>query len=115
MSGHQHDLTGTPVSEEHVASELGFSSVHELRRWQTEQGTKVVELEYELTVARGDADRFKWVGERMLAVLTRLEALLKHGQVDEETRRKALLAIAVVSGRGVDWNHEVTDWFISPG
>ena len=33
MSGRQHDMEGTVVSESHVANDLGFSSAEDFRAW----------------------------------------------------------------------------------
>lgn len=108
------DMHGTPVSEAEVAAGLGFTNVHELRRWQTDLGHRVSELEAKVREVQGDADRFKWEGQRMQLVLEECTPVLR-GLKHEEWRYldavpKLLLAISVVCGKGVDWNNELDDW-----
>lgn len=106
------DMEGVPVSEEAVAADLGFASVHDMRRWNTELGVKVSELEAKLREVQGDADRFKWHGQRMQKVLEMASEYLRcYGNcVPPCSKEKLMLAIAVVCGKGVDWNHELDDW-----
>ena len=108
------NLEGKVVSEEEVATDLGFVNVTELRRWQTDLGTKVMELEHQLSQVQGDADRFKWHGRRMVVVFEKLdEALwgLQQGiPIPADTLAKLRLAMAVVCGQGVDWDHVLKDW-----
>lgn len=101
------DLEGTVVSEGHVAESLGFADVSEMRRWETKQGQRVAELERKLSEKEQDADRFRWEGLRMLAVLERVKDHLTQGV---HPREHVLLAIEVVAGRGVDWDGVLKDW-----
>lgn len=118
MSGRLHDMEGTPVSEEEVAKGLGFNSVEELRRWDTELGRKNAELEYALSLAKQEAERFRWHGRRMQTVLEKVAPVLEGLEMgDEEYTKKLLLAINVVSGKKVsqlaetvDWEHILKDW-----
>ena len=103
------DLEGKVVSEEEAAKGLGFADVTEFRRWQTDLGTKVSELEYALKQAEREIRGFQWHGLRMQRVLERLRDLLKSGQ--SIPVNDALLAIGVVCGGAVDWDNEVTDWY----
>ena len=117
---HGGDLQGTPVSEAEVAADLGFASVHELRRWQTDLGFKVKELEHQLHLTEGDRDRFQWHGRRMDVIFTRCEELInkiKAGETPEPALLdKLLLAISVVCGRGaVDWDNVLEDWLPKRG
>jgi hypothetical protein len=107
------DLVGKPVSEEEVAKGLGFSSVDELRRWDTEMGQKVSDLEYKLSQANSDKENFKWTGLRMMKVLEMVEPLL--AQMNEsylppkpEITEK-LKAVRVVLGKEVDWGNTL-EW-----
>lgn len=59
------DLVGRPASEEEVAKGLGFNSVEEFRRWDTETGKKAAEAEHAARQAKDEADRFRWHGRRM--------------------------------------------------
>lgn len=108
--GHGGDMQGTPVSEEHVALALGFKDVHEMRRWDTEQGQKVFELENKLHSAECDAQRFQWHGKRMMLVLEKVkEHLLGNTEL---TKEQLILAIGVVTGKAVDWGNTLRslDW-----
>lgn len=96
------DIKGTPVSEEEVAADLGFKDVHDLRRWRTEQGRKVWELEALLREATRDRDEFRWHVRRMRTVLEKIEPTL--------TDPLLRLAVGVVLGGAVDWKNELKDW-----
>jgi hypothetical protein len=98
-----YDFEGTPVSEEEAAASLGFSSVPEFRRWRTEQGQRVWELEVKLREAELDRDEFRWHVRRMTAVLGRVEPTL--------TDPLLRLVVGVVLGRDVDWKHQLKDWW----
>jgi len=110
------DLNGQVVSEEEVALDLGFTDVYEFRRWQTDQGYEIMNLQERLLTARSDANHFRWHGQRMLAVLERagvvLERVGRMGMVgvDPPQLQKLLLAIKVVCGHGVDWDNVLDDW-----
>jgi len=118
MKDHKNYMEGVPVSEEEVAKGLGFNSVEELRRWDTELGRKNGELEYALSQAKQEAERFRWHGRRMQAVLEQVAPVLEGLEMgDEELTKKLLLAINVVSGKQVsklaetvDWKHVLKDW-----
>jgi NO-binding membrane sensor protein with MHYT domain len=57
---------------------------------------------------------------RMQAVLERVKPLLERVEAgnlpveNQSTLRKMILASEVVCGRGVDWNHELKDWWPAP-
>lgn len=105
--GHGGDMIGTPVSEEEVALGLGFNNVHEMRRWDTEQGHKIFELENKLRTTESDAKNFQWHGKRMMLVLEKVkEHLMGEGDLSEAD---LILAIGVVTGKEVDWGHKL-DW-----
>jgi hypothetical protein len=97
------DLEGRPVSEEEAAVGLGFADVREFRRWQTEQGQRVAELENRLRGAERDRDCFLWHVKRMRTVLGKIEPTL--------TNPLFRLAVGVVCGRAVDWKNELDDWW----
>lgn len=107
------DLVGKPVSEEEVAKHLGFSNVDELRRWDTEMGQKVGNLERKLYERNNDAENFKWTGLRMMKVLELVEPLLQGlkgmGLPPEEELNKVLKAVRVVLGKEVDWGNTL-EW-----
>jgi len=110
------DLQGKVVSEEEVAADLGFANVHDLRRWSTDLGSKVLKLEHELKTAIDERDRFQWIGRhRMMPVFEKLDEILKAMQEgtipDAPTLAKLRLAIGVVCGKEVDWDHILKDWF----
>ena len=112
--GHAGDLEGKVVSEEEVATDLGFKDILEFRRWQTDQGYKIAELEHELRITKDDARNFRYAGMRMQKVLEKIEPVLiklegENIQTDPPLS-KLLLAIGVVCGRGVDWDHVLKDW-----
>jgi len=118
MKDHKNYMEGVPVSEEEVAKGLGFNSVEELRRWDTELGRKNADLEYALSQAKNEAERFRWHGRRMQVVLEQVAPVLEGLEMgDEEFTKKLLLAINVVSGKQVsklaetvDWKHILKDW-----
>lgn len=111
-------MVGRPVTEEEVAKHLGFNSVEELRRWDTETGRKNAELEYALSQAKQEAERFRWHGRRMQVILEQVAPVLEGLEIgDEEYTKKLLLAINVVCGKQVsklaetvDWKHILKDW-----
>lgn len=122
------DIEGVVVSEEEVAKHLGFHTVEEYRRWNTELGKKAADLEYALLQAQQEAKRFRWHGKRMQAILEKITPVLE-GILDdpggwpaspyanEEYIKKLLLAINVVCGKQVskqaetvDWDHVLKDW-----
>ena len=109
------DMEGKVVSEEEVAAGLGFKDVFDFRRWQTDLGHKVTELEYELRKSKDDGKTFRWHGMRMLVVLEKIKPVLIDLQNQKtpspETINKLLLATEVVCGRGVDWDHVLEDWW----
>ena len=100
-------MEGIPVSEEHVAGGLGFASVQEFRRWNTEQGREIGELKHSVKQAQEEADRFQWHVKRMMLVLEKCKEHIWHGFHERE---KLLTAINVVNGTGVDWHHIASDW-----
>lgn len=106
-------MQGKQVSEEEAATGLGFSNVIEFRRWQTEQGYRISELEHEVRQAKNDASNFRWHGRRMEVMLEKAEEFLK--KLDpahpEHAAADLLLAIGVVTGKSVDWGHVVDHWF----
>lgn len=105
--GHGGDMVGKPVSEEEVALALGFKDVNEMRRWDTEQGQKVFELENKLRTSESDARNFQWHGRRMMLVLEKVkEHLMGEGNLSEA---ELVLAIGVVTGKEVDWDNKL-DW-----
>jgi len=118
MKDHKNYMEGVVVSEEEVAKHLGFNSVEELRRWDTELGKKASELEYALSCAKQEAERFRWHGRRMQAILEQVAPVLEGLEMgDEEHTKKLLLAINVVCGKKVsqladtvDWGHILKDW-----
>jgi hypothetical protein len=103
------DLVGKEVTEAEVAAGLGFGSVFDLRRWETEQGQALARAEEELRRAKNDADSFKWHGERMQRVLEKLKEHLPDTPENAEMR----LAIGVVLGKDVDWGKKLT-WLCPP-
>ena len=110
-----HDFEGKVVSEEEAAISLGFANVFEMRRWQTEMGHEVAELKTKLRHAEIDRDNFKWHLKRQQVVLEKCEEYFNKLQENEAFNNEAVsklrLAIAVVAGQGVDWNHILKDWF----
>jgi hypothetical protein len=118
MKDYQNYMEGVVVSEEETAKHLGFNSVEELRRWDTETGRKAADLEYALSQAKQEAECFRWHGRRMQAILEQVAPVLEGLEMgDEEHRNKLLLAINVVCGKQVsklaetvDWKHILKDW-----
>lgn len=109
-----HDLTGTPVDEAEVAGDLGFADVHEFRRWQTELGGKVADLEHKLRSAINERDNYRWHGRRMQVVLEKIrESLITPGRPlhSDPLPSDLVLAIGVVLGKEVDWENRLKDWF----
>ncbi len=104
----KHDMVGTPVTEAEVAADLGFADVFEMRRWDTEMGQKVAELERQLRIAESDRDNFRWHGKRMQVVL---ERLAESGLVTDPDLK---LAIGVVLNKEVDWQQRLKGWFDEP-
>lgn len=107
-----NDIEGTPVSEEEVAKGLGFANVFELRRWQTDAGHKLMDAEAKLREVEGDRDRFLWHGKRQMKLLERIDGMLAELQQGKQPTEldKFRLAIAVVTGKGVDWDNILKDW-----
>ncbi len=105
------DIIGTEVTEAEVAIDLGFADVHEMRRWETEMGQKVADLEEKLRTTESDRDNFRWHGKRMQVVLERIEEFVdESGSLDPDLS----LAIGVVLGKVVDWEHRLKGWFDAP-
>lgn len=100
------DFEGTPVTEEHVAHELGFNNIYEYRRFQTKYGQQVFELERQLKAALREQDDFQRTVKRMCIVLEKLKEVL----TPDSTFWKEVLAIEVVLGQGVDWDKDLKDW-----
>lgn len=93
-------MEGVPISEEEVAKKLGFSSVTEFRRWNTDLSRKVQDLEYELYKAKNEIERFQWVGQRYDKMLE-----ITHNRLEEIGQNEELcLAIRIVRGKEPDWN-----------
>jgi hypothetical protein len=107
LSDKSYDIRGKPISEEEVAADLGFKDVHDLRRWSTEQGRKILDLEYALRTAEGERDRFRWHMRRMMVVLRKIRPIM--------TDPELFLAIGVVCGESVDWKNELKDWWEEGG
>ncbi len=105
LIGRPNDMIGTPVTEAEVATDLGFADVFEMRRWQTECGQKVADLEQKLRTAESDRDNFRWHSRRMQVVLERL------AESDLVTDPDLKLAIGMVLNKEVDWNHKLKGWF----
>jgi hypothetical protein len=109
-----HDFEGKLVSEEEAAISLGFVDVFEMRRWYTEKGQEVSDLKTKLRHTEGDRDNFKYHLKRQQVVLEKCAEYFNKLQENEafnnEFVSKLRLAIAVVSGKGVDWNHILKDW-----
>ena len=105
------DIQGRIVSEEEVAGQLGFANVFEFRRWQTDIGNKLSEAERALYNSKQDAETFRWHGRRMQAVLEMIDDHLQNGTA-VENKDRILLAIGVVCGSAVDWDHVLDrSWF----
>ncbi len=100
-----HELIGRPVSEDEVATDLGFADVIEMRRWETEMGQKLADLERKIRDIENERDRFLWHGTRMQVVL---EKIAESIEVNDPDIR---LAIGVVLGKEVDWKHRLKGWF----
>ncbi len=98
-------IQGEIVSESEVAADLGFADVFEMRRWQTEMGHKVADLEHELRQAINERDRFRWNLRRTIVVLEKII------EADPPLSDDLKLGMSVVIGRGVDWDHRLKDWF----
>ncbi len=66
---------------------------------------------------QGDADRFKWHGMRQEKILRKIDEMLEVLQLTAPSQmlNKCRLAISVVVGDGVDWNHELGDWLKDGG
>lgn len=109
-----YNIRGEVVSEAEAATGLGFKDVTEFRRWDTEMGHKVGELEYALKQARDERDRFQSTGRKMMAMLEKVDAVLEgiiNGTPPEDFDLKRMrLAIQVVCGHAVDWNHILDDF-----
>ena len=112
-------IEGTPATEEEVANGLGFATVEEFRRWDTETGRKAAEADFAKEEAKQEADRFRWAGRRMEVVLIKTEEFLteirKLVQGDAEKLDRLLLGIRVVRGTAVDWDSELNDWLFPAG
>jgi len=104
----KYDLNGEIVSEQEVATDLGFADIDEFRRWQTEMISKVVELERKLKQAEDEWVRFQAVGKKMQRVLERARAFLECDLDKLVPRDDLLLAIRIVNGKAVDWEHRLT-------
>ena len=107
------DYKGVPVSEAEVAADLGFANVYELRRWSTDLGMKVKELEHELSLEKCHSRNVRWQGERMMKIFCKAEEALldlQKGALEPARIDHLLLAIRVVCNRAVDWNHDLKDW-----
>lgn len=65
---------------------FGFKDVNEMRRWDTEQGQKVFELENKLRTSESDARNFQWHVRRMMLVL---EKVKEHLMGEGTPRRQA--------------------------
>jgi len=126
------DYQGKVVSEEEAAKGLGFANIDEFRRWQTDLGHENAELKYALSQAKNEAKRFQSSGMRCTAILERCKSFLIDikDAIDAGDRNqlkmatgwhwsdakedghitKLILAIGVVCGGAVDWNHELRDW-----
>ncbi len=107
-------IEGTPASEEEVAKGLGFGSVEEFRRWDTDTGRKAAEAEFAKTEAKREAERFRWAGRRMEVILIKTEEFLTEirqlVQGDADKLDKLLLGIRVVRGTAADWDNTLNDW-----
>ena len=101
-------IQGVVVSESEVATDLGFSNVSEMRRWETETGQKLADTQEKLRSAISERDQFLWHGKRMRAVLERIRVSLAVGS---PLHPDIELAIGVVLGKDVDWNHKLDGWF----
>lgn len=108
MSG-QRSIEGEVVSEESVASDLGFADVREFRRWQTEMGGKVAELEYKLQCAIGERDNFRAHGLRLQFAMKKVYAALQ--EPGREMEPELLRAVGVLAGKKVDWGDTLKGWF----
>ena len=106
------DIQGKIVSEEEAAKGLGFVDVFEFRRWQTDIGHELAELKHKLYRTENDRDNFQWHLKRHQIVFDKTDEYLSQLEQNEEVK-KLRLAISVVSGRGVDWDHILKDW-LSP-
>lgn len=110
------DIRGVEVSEAEVATGLGFADIYEFRRWQTEMGRKVSELEHALFVATNNRDNFRATGLNMVKVLTAIAATIDAGEPFGTGNRLAIisddlrLAIDVVMGKQPDWGGKIRKW-----
>lgn len=109
---------GREVPEEEVIEALGFADVFEFRRWKTEQGRRIWDLEQELKTAKEDAKNFQWHGKRQQLILEKLDQFVSLfidsatlNSFDMEQLDKLHLAVKVVTGKGVDWDHKLDSWF----
>lgn len=103
------DIKGKIVEEADVCKDLGFLSIAEFRRWQTNIGYENEKLKYALNQEKDQSSRFQYHGLKMQKVLDKMKEFLKSHESDEA--KKILLAIEVVSGRGVDWENSLKGWF----
>lgn len=122
MSGRQHDIHSKPVPEAEVAADLGFKTIYEMRRWSTDLGMQVAELEYALSQAKQESTRFRNLAMSEGGLLDRIEPILalvlnnEAATVDStalmaaENIRKLLLALRVVRQREIDWGGKTDEW-----
>jgi hypothetical protein len=113
---HELGLIVKPASKAEVATDLGFPDVPAMRRWETEMGQQIADLEQRLRTAIDERDRFRWHGRRMQMVLERAETFIRGGPLDKDhpTVSDLLLAIGVMCGKAVDWDHRLDGWFPEP-
>jgi hypothetical protein len=110
---HKEQIEGVPVSEEEVSKGLGFESIIEFRRWQTEVGNENNELKYAVKKAKDEGEGFRWHLIRTQFILKKVEEFLKtlKDSPDQNLVSKLILASEVVTGRGCDWDNILKDWF----
>ena len=87
--------------------------VAKMRRWETEMGQKVAELETQLKETRADVDNFRWYGNRMQKVLEQFIERLQYENIQTYNWKgiDLLLAAQVACNQKVDWNNQLREFF----
>lgn len=101
-------MEGELVSIEEAAKGLGFGSVDEMKRWETELGQRCWNLEEKLRTVTYDKNHFLYNGMRQYKLLEEIyNLIIQNKPLTDELK----FAVGVAVGKEIDWDNKLVDFY----